>query len=113
MLWGSDSGVQGVSFAIFLRALDGIASRVPVVWMILLLTYFNCYPFLMEIKNHRYSLGGQFILICRKSNLLAAFVLTLYFFSDGGGVLAINPHFYGKLELAVDHCFFHFSLGNI
>ena len=78
--------IIGCLWGRFFQTPNIILWRVPGVWVLSLLWYFNCWNFLRKTPNHRYPFGYQIIFISRNVILLAALIWTLYCFILGRGV---------------------------
>ena len=76
--------LREVIFSRQFRTPDGIACRVPVVWVLHLPMYLNCCLFFLYTKNSKSPLEDQIIFISRKVNFSFAIILTLSFSAEGG-----------------------------
>ena len=78
-------GFLEVSFARRLKTPEGIARKVPGVWVLSLPTYFNCWPFFLNTRNCRFPSGDQLIFISKKGNSSFATAWTRSSFLGVGG----------------------------
>ena len=74
-----------VSFSRRLKTPEGIARRVPGVWVLSLPTYFNCCPFFLKTPNCRSPSGYQLIFISKKGNSSSVMIWTGSSFLGVGG----------------------------
>ena len=66
------------------RTPEGIAQRVPCVWVLSFTTYFNCCNFLLNTPNCRSPSGDQLIFMSRNGNLSFVTIWTLSSFAGVG-----------------------------
>ena len=77
-------GVHEVCFARWFRNTEGIARRVPGVWVHSFPTYFNCCTFFLNTLNCRSPSGDQLIFISRNGNSSFVTIWTLSSFAGEG-----------------------------
>ena len=78
-------GFLEVSFARRLKTPEGIARRVPGVWVLSLPMHFNCCPFFLKALNCRSPYWDQLIFISKKGGSSFATIWTRSSFSGVGG----------------------------
>ena len=71
------------------RTPDGIARRVPGVWVLPIPTYFNCCSFFLNRINYRFPYGDQIILISRNGNSSFVTTWTLSYFAGRGRFVSV------------------------
>ena len=74
----------GVSLSRRLRNPEGIACRVPGVWVLCFPTYFNCCKFFLNTPNFKSPSGNQLIFMSMNGNSLFVTIWTLYSFTGVG-----------------------------
>ena len=82
-------GFREVSSARRFRTPEGIARRVLGVWVIYLLTCFNCCPFLLNTLNCNPPSGDQLIIMSRNGNSSFVTIWTLSSFSGVGEFFSV------------------------
>ena len=90
-----------VSFARQFQTPDGIVCRVPGVWVLPILKYFNCCPFYQDTLNCRPPSGDQLILISRNESSSFVTIWPLSYFVKRGRFASFFHIFCGKLEVLI------------
>ena len=99
-------GFREVSFSRQLKTPDGIARRVPGVWVLSFPKYFNCCPAFLNTLKFSSPSGVHCIFMSRKGNSSFVIVLTLSSFAWGGGfssgfqISAVNWRVFAKVSFA-------------
>ena len=82
-------GFLEVSLARRFRTPEGIARRVPGVWVIYFLTYFSYCPFFLNTPNYRSPSADQLIFMSRNGNSLSVTIWTLSYFAGVGDLPSV------------------------
>ena len=88
--FGMKARLREMSLARKFMTPNGIARRVPGVWVLTFSTYFNCCLFYLNISNGSPPSRYHKMFMPRKGNQSAKLILTLYFFSEGGRFVSFS-----------------------